>query len=451
MTPGEVCSVALDKFVRFATCLVGVVGAAVLVGWVLDVALLKTVLPGLATMKVNTAFGFIFSAAALWLLHTSAPGSRAVHVARVLAVFVIVIGGATVAEDVFGVNFGIDQFVLPNSAAAGLHPGRMSLATALGFFALGFTLLAFKARHARLAATAPWLAIPPLLISTQAIISYAYGFDALYRVGLYSSMALHTALSLFILTLSIVAAETSHGFARIATSDTVGGEVSRRLLPTLPLMLFVLGWLCLQAERAGWYEIHFGVALTILLSVIVSVVAVAWTATVLHNTDITRKRAETEIKSLNADLELRVQERTRRLGELSEKLREANKALEQLSLHDSLTGLANRRHFDSYLASQVATSHRYKRSLALILCDVDAFKAYNDHYGHQAGDECLRRLRPPSNPAAGAPPTWPRGMAAKRLPPSFPKRAADGAFQIAQSIKEAVAQSANSARLFAGE
>ena len=165
----------------------------------------------------------------------------------------------------------------------------------------------------------PWLAVPPLLISTQAIISYAYGFDAQYQVGLYSSMALHTALSLFILTLSIVAAETSHGFARIATSDTVGGEVSRRLLPTLPLMLFVLGWLCLQAERAGCYEVHFGVALTILLSVIVSVVAVAWTATVLHNTDITRRGAGAEIKKFNADLELRVQGRTQRLGELSEK------------------------------------------------------------------------------------------------------------------------------------
>jgi diguanylate cyclase (GGDEF)-like protein len=70
----------------------------------------------------------------------------------------------------------------------------------------------------------------------------------------------------------------------------------------------------------------------------------------------------------------------------------ANKSLEQLSLHDGLTSLANRRFFDTYLARQVAIAHRQKRTLSLIMCDVDAFKAYNDHYGHQACDESLKQV-----------------------------------------------------------
>ena len=63
-----------------------------------------------------------------------------------------------------------------------------------------------------------------------------------------------------------------------------------------------------------------------------------------------------------------------------------------LSLHDGLTEIANRRFFDTYLADQTAIARRHKRALALVMCDVDSFKAYNDHYGHQAGDECLKQI-----------------------------------------------------------
>lgn len=81
-----------------------------------------------------------------------------------------------------------------------------------------------------------------------------------------------------------------------------------------------------------------------------------------------------------------------RLAQMSVELSAANSALERLSLQDGLTDLANRRSFDQYLAAQIAVAYRYKRPLALILCDVDAFKTYNDCYGHQAGDECLKQI-----------------------------------------------------------
>ena len=81
-----------------------------------------------------------------------------------------------------------------------------------------------------------------------------------------------------------------------------------------------------------------------------------------------------------------------RIAHLSVALGTANKSLERMSQHDALTNLANRRQFDSYLASQMAVARRQKQSLALVLCDVDAFKAYNDLYGHPAGDDCLRQV-----------------------------------------------------------
>jgi two-component system cell cycle response regulator len=73
-------------------------------------------------------------------------------------------------------------------------------------------------------------------------------------------------------------------------------------------------------------------------------------------------------------------------------LRDANQALERLANLDGLTQVANRRRFDEYLTQEWGRSLRYQTPLSLILFDVDFFKAYNDHYGHLRGDECLQQI-----------------------------------------------------------
>ncbi|MEZ5462256.1 GGDEF domain-containing protein [Dokdonella sp.] len=70
----------------------------------------------------------------------------------------------------------------------------------------------------------------------------------------------------------------------------------------------------------------------------------------------------------------------------------ANRKLQQLSMSDGLTGIANRRCFDERLAAEWSTHLRAKRPLALLLVDVDCFKLLNDARGHLHGDECLRDL-----------------------------------------------------------
>ena len=69
-----------------------------------------------------------------------------------------------------------------------------------------------------------------------------------------------------------------------------------------------------------------------------------------------------------------------------------SREMQALSYQDSLTTLANRRRFDQALADSWAMAQRQRKPLALLMCDVDYFKAYNDHYGHQKGDEVLRQL-----------------------------------------------------------
>jgi len=78
--------------------------------------------------------------------------------------------------------------------------------------------------------------------------------------------------------------------------------------------------------------------------------------------------------------------------EAETELAAANKALEQMARIDSLTQIANRRCFDETLQREWQRSSREQKPLSLLLGDIDFFKKYNDHYGHQAGDECLRQV-----------------------------------------------------------
>ena len=79
-----------------------------------------------------------------------------------------------------------------------------------------------------------------------------------------------------------------------------------------------------------------------------------------------------------------------RIAEMRQKLHKANRKLKMMAVKDGLTSLFNRRYFDEILAKEFKRASRTKTSLALVMCDIDQFKLYNDNYGHQGGDDCLK-------------------------------------------------------------
>lgn len=81
-----------------------------------------------------------------------------------------------------------------------------------------------------------------------------------------------------------------------------------------------------------------------------------------------------------------------KLKQTEEQLRAANVKLQKMALYDELTGLANRRHFDTALDKKYRQAKREKHALTVVICDIDFFKIYNDSYGHQQGDRCLSEV-----------------------------------------------------------
>jgi diguanylate cyclase (GGDEF)-like protein/PAS domain S-box-containing protein len=106
-------------------------------------------------------------------------------------------------------------------------------------------------------------------------------------------------------------------------------------------------------------------------------------------TDITERRRSAD--QITRQM-LQITEYASVLEQQKVQLEEVNDQLEVLAMHDSLTGLGNRRAFEQRMAQEAGQARRYGTPLSILLMDVDSFKSYNDTYGHPAGDEVLRIL-----------------------------------------------------------
>ncbi|MBD1826675.1 diguanylate cyclase [Microcoleus vaginatus GB1-A2] len=117
---------------------------------------------------------------------------------------------------------------------------------------------------------------------------------------------------------------------------------------------------------------------------------------------VKRKYAEQELQEAEASIRFLYEQEKRQSEELARQnlalekakleLEAANMELQRLASVDGLTQIPNRRCFDKKLELEWQWMEREKDSLSLILCDIDFFKLYNDHYGHQGGDECLKQV-----------------------------------------------------------
>lgn len=130
------------------------------------------------------------------------------------------------------------------------------------------------------------------------------------------------------------------------------------------------------------------------------------------------------------------------LEEAKRGLEEANERLRQMSETDSLLGIANRRKFDAILAVEWRRAIREGMPISLLMIDVDFFKAFNDAYGHQKGDECLRSIGQAVAGTAQRPGDLAARYGGEELVALLPGTGAEGALEMAERIHDAVAVAA---------
>ncbi len=267
-------------------------GVAVLIGWLLDIPLLKSLLPGLVSMKANTALCFVLFGGALVLSQEDmSPPMR--KRGRVLALLAGLIGFFTACEYFFGWSLGIDQALFKEQvgAVATRFPGRMGANTAIGFTLLGSALflIDFQTRKGR--RPAEYHALLVFLIALMALLGYWYGIQALAgSVGSYTAMALHTAVAFVLLALGTLLARPAVGMMATLTSNHIGALMGRRFFLLSVVMPSLFGWACLAGARAGLYDIAYSVALLVVLTII-GFTSLMWSGVKLLNQADAAQRA----------------------------------------------------------------------------------------------------------------------------------------------------------------
>ena len=288
------------------------VGGVVLLGWALQLSVLKGVLPGFPLMVPNTALGFVLAGLSLGLLSEESAGTLRRRAGQALALAVALIGGLTFGESVFGWRLEIDHLLFRQSTLAlgGPVPGRPSILAAINFLFVGFSLLLLEAKPRVGRWPIDLLIIIPIQVTLLALVGYVgnipsfYGWKSLLPN---TEMALHTAGSFVLLGVGLLCARPRLGLIHLIRSPTPGGMVARRLLLVPTLIPFASGLGGLVCRNLGYYNAEFAGWLVSFLNVFAFALAIWWISVLLYRADVIRQQGESELRRSEESLAVTLQ------------------------------------------------------------------------------------------------------------------------------------------------
>lgn len=330
---------SLDSLSWVASITVILIASFVLVGWIFDIGLFKSVLPGLVTMKANTAIGFMLGGISLFLWHQQRQSLQWSPNALVCAIIVLLIGLLTLMQYGFDINLGIDQLFFKESvdAVATAKPGRMAPNSAFNFLLLGSALvLTCLPRPNYLPAQI--LTILAFLISLLGFLGYLYGNAVFYKFdSSFTAMAIHTAVAFILLCLGLLFATHNSGVMAVITSDNAGGIMAQRLFPAAIIFPPVLCWIILIGFRREVYSPEMGISLLGILIVIVFSIVIWWNALSMGIVDVRRSKAEDSLKKTFEELENKAQQQEQLATQLQTTFTEITAAMNELAASSQTT------------------------------------------------------------------------------------------------------------------
>ncbi len=302
-------------------------GSGVMAGWLFNIDIFKRMISGFPTMKFNTALCIALCGAVLWLrLYKSRKSSI---FQNIFSAIVLLFALISFSEDIFHYNTGLDQlFVADNEsfATSSNYPGRMAVFTAICFICLVVSFSLAKAKSKSVRTTTQFILHFVTVISFIAIVGYLYNIPIFYKLSFLTSMAMHTAVLFFIISIAGSFFNYNLGVTGLFTGEGMGSVMARKIFPMIIIILLILGFLRLQSYRLNMISLEFGIALYTISFLLVCLLIIGITAVQLNHIDRKRKEAEELLKGFNKNLEHIVHQRTQHIREITNRLSLATKA-----------------------------------------------------------------------------------------------------------------------------
>jgi two-component system, sensor histidine kinase and response regulator len=281
----------LKAFSPLAGAVVVAGGCLVLLGWVLDSDLLKSMVPGRVAMNPGTAFLFILAGAALVLQQASRLGPSARRTGQILAAVLVVASLPTILGAVSMWDYSWDRLLFRDKLA----DNRIAPNTAISFLLTGLELFLLNLPFRGCRRLVQSMALAVAFVCLLTLIGYAYQELSLSGVGAYIRMAVNTALLFGLLSAGVLCAHADQGLMAVVTRNAPGGAMSRRLLPVAVAAPALLGWLVLAGRGQGLYDPLLGLSLFVVTITVILTTLVWWNAGTLDRADQQRRRAEADM------------------------------------------------------------------------------------------------------------------------------------------------------------
>jgi len=285
----------LEVLARAAAEATAFLGIAVLIGWALDLPLLRAGLPGSLSVKANSAMAFLAAGLSARTLASRRAGPRARLLAKIAGGVVASVGFFTLVEYIAPVNLGIDQLLVrePPGATGTTYPGRMAPNSALAFLFIGVALAVHDIETEAGTRPAQLLALAAALVPLQAIIGFAYGVEPMEGLAANTRVPFYAGIGFLLLVSSLLFDRPQSGLMRVFTGPGLAGFMARRLIGAVFVVPIGLGWLFLVVGlRAGRYEALLGASFVVVSAVVVAAAVVYWNALALGDMESERLRAE---------------------------------------------------------------------------------------------------------------------------------------------------------------
>ena len=308
----------LAFFVTLCAGAASAIGLSVLIGWAADITVLKSVVPGLITMKPNAAMAFLLCG--LGLLSAVDKPDR--WSTRFMALAVMAIGGATLAEYISGWDFGIDELLFkePKGAYASLVKSRMHPTTAFSFFIMGLGLSLLDWSPSRRFRPSQVAASIVLGISLCTLLCYIFGIREFVGISRVSQMALHTTIGLILLCIGTLAVRPETGFMPVIMRPDNGALVARPMLLAALIIPLTVGAITLLSIRVGLFGNELGLAAQVVVTAASFSVFVLNLSKAMATADRARDRMAEDLQLARQDLEVRVEQRTAELETVNRRL-----------------------------------------------------------------------------------------------------------------------------------